>query len=420
MCQLSAIIPKRELTAEEQSIQRWLMSSLLAENSTMNRDGTGIANFKHLYKVPEKGADVVITPEFYDALTEMVSCGLPIIGHVRATSTGRNAKEGPHPFSAGHIVMAHNGTFSKYKELEAYKTFEKDDDPVDSHVVTRELATRLGDKPLNLETLKAVVEDVDGSYALLILDKLDEKLWVVRGSCSLYRADVGPFIAINTQRGNLEECCIQLQRFLWYYTGDFPEVGKLELLDSRTAYVYQEGELAKVGELPFVKKKVAVQRTCGTSGYVGSNKGSFGNRVFLPSTVARQMVDLLADAIDQCEGLETIEARTAIRYVTGKEWYELSVDELAAMSNALVNLHHKYFTPAKRRYWDYLQSALITMKKYRYPYTVLDEREYTVHCPFFINTEEELNAMVQDLWGEIYDEQETVPAEKPQLEGPVS
>lgn len=398
MCQLTAVIPQREITDNEKALQRFLMTELMFNNSRSgNRDGCGLANEKWYWRSGNPAEKAMQTPEYLDAINNML--GTPIIGHVRAVSTGEQGREGAHPFIEGTITLAHNGTFSSYQTLDAYKSFGEKENPVDSHVVARELANRLKNKPLDLKTLESVLKDANGSYAMLIMDAVSEKLWVVRGSCSLNQTKIGPFTVINTSKQSLEAVTYLANRVSRYYTGGELEVDNASSIELQTANVVNaEGGLDKVGDLSTFRSNQLATQAC--AGYYRNYEGYSSKHItndLLDSTVCAELADMIYSTSKVISGLTVWEMKTVIENTLGKKWYELGANRLSAMCQALEELNLEMNNARKGSLWLCISRELVNNKLYKNPYTALSDLGFTIDCPFFAATETQLKTIAEEI-----------------------
>ena len=92
-----------------------------------------------------------------------------MVGHNRAASKGKVSKENAHPFTKGHITMAHNGTLYNHGKL-VEGEFE-----VDSEA----LCNYLAESP---RTAQNIVDDVSGAFAMVWEDRSKNTLNFMRNS----------------------------------------------------------------------------------------------------------------------------------------------------------------------------------------------------------------------------------------------
>lgn len=399
MCQLTAVIPNKELTEQEAMLQRFLMTELLLTNSEKgNQDGVGLGNAEGVVTWEASAQTVVPGEEFLGYLEEM--SGVPLIGHVRAISTGSKAKKGAHPFVESPIILAHNGTFRKYQDLDAYETFDGDDDPVDSNVVAREIQRKIGQGPLTKEVLKEVILEAEGSYALLIIDSSvrERNFWVVRGTNSLSTATIGPFRVINTSSGNLDAVLKTAQTVSRTCLGLDVEVSKSTTVGMRTINVVDsDADLIKVEDIPFQSKSTGSGRN-----YGNWYQEHYGKRTHTVSKYnwkrecdtaeARRIVEKVLDVSENVPGLFPYIINEACKYVFDREWYALDGEELDAVVDSMVEIYEKDFTKEKSRVWN----ALWVKMSPTMPYEELDEEMgVDIQFPYVLHSLEELKGFAE-------------------------
>ena len=154
-----------------------ILNTLARECQVRGTDATGIAyNFNdrlRIYKRPIPARKMKIH----------IPHGVNVVmGHTRMTTQG-NAQfnQNNHPFlghvDSGAFALAHNGVLWNDKELRAMENLPQTSVETDSYVAVQLLEQQ---KTLDFDSLKAMAEKVEGSFAFTVLDK-DDAIWFVVG-----------------------------------------------------------------------------------------------------------------------------------------------------------------------------------------------------------------------------------------------
>jgi len=152
-----------------------------------------------------------------------------LLGHTQApTSSERNFnKDTSHPFIDGDWVVAHNGVLSNFEVLKQ-KYLPEHTNTVDSSIIPGLL--NLHDDENELNTVKTVMELLEGTYSLWMFNAQSKNIYVVRCGSTLY--------------GNLLQCEFS----------SFPDIGLTEL-DNNSIFIITSEGLTKVssfkGNSPF-------------------------------------------------------------------------------------------------------------------------------------------------------------------------
>ena len=152
-----------------------------------------------------------------------------LLGHTQApTSSARGYDRATsHPFVDGDWVVAHNGVLSNFETLKQ-KYVPEHANPVDSSIIPVLLSCMQEDD--EIQTIKNVLEAIEGTYSLWLLNHVSKNIYVVR--CG------------STHYGDLIKCEFS----------SYPDIGLSELDDNALYLVTQEG-LTKVsgfdGNSPF-------------------------------------------------------------------------------------------------------------------------------------------------------------------------
>ena len=103
------------------------------------------------------------------------------IGHTRWATHGRPSETNAHPHSAGDVVVVHNGIIENYLELKdalanrgTHFTSETDTEIV-AHLVAEKIERGID----FLDAVRRTLKEIDGSYALLFLNRRDPKRLIV-------------------------------------------------------------------------------------------------------------------------------------------------------------------------------------------------------------------------------------------------
>lgn len=182
---------------------RQLVRALAVSSMVRGTDATGIAyNSKqrlHIYKRAEKASDTFLFPPVGTRA---------VMGHVRMTTQG-SAKfnYNNHPFPGnldGHrqgdgpdFALAHNGVLTNDLTLRRQLRLPKTRIETDSYVAVQMLETA---GTLDMKTLVKLAEQLEGTFALTILDR-HNTLYFVRGNnplCLVEFPHLGLFVYAST------------------------------------------------------------------------------------------------------------------------------------------------------------------------------------------------------------------------------
>lgn len=125
-----------------------------------------------------------------------------VMGHTRMTTQGNEKfNQNNHPFY-GHadkdFAFAHNGVLYNDMELRKKKQLPKTHIETDSYVAVQ-LIEKFG--KLNFDSLKAMAEDVKGSFCFTVLDE-GNTLYIIKGSnpmCLLHFEELGLYVYASTE-----------------------------------------------------------------------------------------------------------------------------------------------------------------------------------------------------------------------------
>lgn len=122
--------------------------------------------------------------EHIDSLIPVGMDGDALIGHTRWATHGKPNKTNSHPHMSydGEFVLVHNGIIEKFSEHKANLikkgvTFSSD---TDSEVMANMIALAYKEEKDVLKAIKKVMDEVDGSYAICLLHKGENRLYVLK------------------------------------------------------------------------------------------------------------------------------------------------------------------------------------------------------------------------------------------------
>lgn len=379
MCMLSAMVPWREPLAWEIKMGKNYLTMLMKLNASIgNKDGCGLAVPIHTLKWGEAAPKVILKKEATTWLHEYF--GRPIIGHVRARSHGTASTNGAHPFLVKNVILAHNGTFSnsdevaKQKKVKALLKGEKD--PVDSHVLAAVIASKSGNTPITVQTVKDSLNEMQGSYALLMFETFEDNLWVIRGVNSLHLCRSGPFWVVNTSLANLDTINAYVQGTSHLMFDREWKVETPTMIPAQTINILNKKGLKQVGVAP----TLATAQTW-RDDWSGSNhwtegatwndtegRWEFKNNITTKgiSTANAMKLALLYHGL-QRYGEETL--KYLFLEVLNRNWFECTEKQLEAIEETLKSFW-EMVTPDKKKVWDSICS------KFTLPYCEFHDCEF--------------------------------------------
>ncbi len=145
-----------------------MLRTLLVLDSLRGEDSTGVA------AIPRQG-DVIVAKELGNPFelfpsrkytTAMKRPNRAIIGHNRFATSGGISKATAHPFDFDTLVGVHNGTLRNKWNLDDAKDFSVDSENLYHHI--------------EKNSLKHALSVVEGAYALVWWDKINESLNLLR------------------------------------------------------------------------------------------------------------------------------------------------------------------------------------------------------------------------------------------------
>jgi predicted glutamine amidotransferase len=370
MCRLVAISGDAPDTA------RLMLSNLLwLDASQGNKDGTGVWSKEGIYKTGNEAGSVVYTEEFNEWCSNM---SLPFIGHVRAISKGKTGDAGAHPFQVGNIVLAHNGTFRGYDDK--VKELGLESDLVDSHVITHWLESIYSETEDMLESIKTLLEEVEGSYAMLIAEHdTPEVIWAVRGSNTLNWQRVGDLLVVNTTSKPLQVATRLTAGSLQLLGNGRPELGENGEFAHGTVHRIESGKAEKVHSF---QPKAYTTTSYAYSGYSRKDKKGAEEKEERVEQVARLLV----------ANVPVEELSIAAGELYGDYFSEISVENLKSLVDTLIEIYQE--NQEKRGKW---------VKVFEWcfdPYHLIG-KETDIKFPGVLHTEEELNEIVNSVIKEV-------------------
>lgn len=179
MCCLFGLIDTRHTLSGKDKSK--ILHILASESEARGTDATGIAynlgNRLYIHKRPIPGHRLQIWVRD-DTAT--------VMGHTRMTTQGRASRNrNNHPFfgMAGNtpFALAHNGVLYNDSHLRNTQGLPKTRIETDSYVAVQLLEQR---KTLDLDSLRYMAEQVEGSFTFTVLDGADN-LYIVKGDSPL-------------------------------------------------------------------------------------------------------------------------------------------------------------------------------------------------------------------------------------------
>ncbi len=103
------------------------------------------------------------------------------IGHTRWATHGGVSVENAHPHHSGNLMIVHNGIIDAYEEhkkrlvSQGYQFESETDTEVLAHLLHEAYQQHVGETDRLVETVKTVISQVSGNYALLVIDQNDDQ-----------------------------------------------------------------------------------------------------------------------------------------------------------------------------------------------------------------------------------------------------
>ena len=178
-----------------------LFQSLLMCDTFRGTDSTGVFSLFRPYNKPPffrvtkqamEGWDFARSEFFENSVTNKIPSTIAntapitdyakvVFGHNRAATVGAVNAKNAHPFTHGHITLAHNGTIRNQKLLPEHQRFQ-----VDSENIAY---------AISVEGIDEVVKKLNGAYCLIWFDANNNTLNILRN-------DERPFHLLETGAGD--------------------------------------------------------------------------------------------------------------------------------------------------------------------------------------------------------------------------
>ena len=154
------------------------LKHLFVECEDRGKDATGFAgigDYAFLQKQPITASRFIKTRQFKQLLELKPSL---LIGHTRQATQGDKEKnKNNHPFELGDLYLTHNGVIHNYEELQAKYKFDLKS-LCDSEILLHIIAS----KKNIIQGIKEVYEQVDGTFAVALLNKANKSVYLFRNT----------------------------------------------------------------------------------------------------------------------------------------------------------------------------------------------------------------------------------------------
>lgn len=147
-----------------------LVEQMLIFNMVRGKDSTGVFCRKGNSdiigtKTASHPLHLFETDQWSDFRKEATATGRFVIGHGRAATRGEVKNENAHPFIENNIILVHNGTLARTKNITDVNT------EVDSHAIAHALSEK---------SPQDVIKELDGAFALVWFNTENNTLHAVR------------------------------------------------------------------------------------------------------------------------------------------------------------------------------------------------------------------------------------------------
>ena len=232
------------------------MRTLLILDSLRGDDSTGIAAVPRIGETivaKELGGpfDLFDSKKFKSALTKS---NRAIIGHNRFATSGGVSKSTAHPFDFDTLVGVHNGTLRNKWKLEDAKDFTVDSENLFHHIEKK--------------GLRDALDTVDGAYALVWWDKLNDTLNFLRNKerpMWIAATKDGKALVWASEKWMMEVACSR-------EGVDLAEIHSTTHDMHYSLYIPPSGEISKPKIVLQEAREIIVQNTPYYSIYVNGNK----------------------------------------------------------------------------------------------------------------------------------------------------
>lgn len=125
------------------------------------------------------------------------------IGHVQAPTSAKRewSYDTSHPFESLSWSVVHNGVLTNYQEIRA-KHLDWDVNPVDTAIIPNLLqhyTEQCSDECPAHEVIKKVLNEIDGTFALAMVDTDNNEVYIARQGSVLHYSDSGEFSTLGGQ-----------------------------------------------------------------------------------------------------------------------------------------------------------------------------------------------------------------------------
>lgn len=125
------------------------------------------------------------------------------IGHVQAPTSAKRewSYDTSHPFESLSWSVVHNGVLTNYQEIRA-KHLDWDVNPVDTAIIPNLLqhyTEQCSDECPAHEVIKKVLNEIDGTFALAMVDTDSNDVYIARQGSVLHYSDSGEFSTLGGQ-----------------------------------------------------------------------------------------------------------------------------------------------------------------------------------------------------------------------------
>lgn len=368
-----------------------LMNQMLANSSTINKDGYGIFQEEGLLFKSEKTPQDIIN--FGTTINDVVLNNKPILGHVRQATiqTGKKEKEiikkNSHPFEYPFLILAHNGSLEieeKNLEVKFKKRIEgKIDSEIFAMVLNDHYSKNL-DKPF-VEVFNEVNGKFTGKFAFIIYNKYENKWYIVRGLQAklhiTYLTEEEKQIGyiVNTEEKSLENSLNYSLNLIQLVYNRNITYSKPELLDFETIFEVKRDNLYNIG-----KTKEVIKYSYQSNFYQGNNRhyehsGRNSGIVVFPQIEdlgKKEAEFILNTMIDFSLSPEELDRMFLINLNTGLNRF--TKDDFEIFADTIVPIIEEKFDVEKSKVW-----RKITSKCYSSVITIYNN--YNLLFPYFYN-----------------------------------
>jgi predicted glutamine amidotransferase len=157
------------------------------------------------------------------------------IGHNRSATKGKITSENAHPFKHGDVTGVHNGTLYQWKDLNANRDFT-----VDSEAIIYALSDR---------DPTGVLEDIDGSFALIWYDQRTGKAYAAKN-------DERPLYMLSSKKEKMVMVASEVGLLEWIAQRNGVDYEEVYELVSESMWEFDSGDPRVVTSTPFVAQPI--------------------------------------------------------------------------------------------------------------------------------------------------------------------